>query len=171
MGGGGSKSKPEYTNAPVNPYKIAKEDFANYDKNDNKYITIDKILSVWIYIYFLLYYFNLIKYNPIILVLLALFFQIFIIIVLLYYSIYNKILVYIFIILFIKLLMLYGLYYKKKLYITIADMVFTIIFIIVYLVYISLFNETPYNIYKDLLDGYIDDTKGRKTSIRYYLNN
>jgi hypothetical protein len=66
--------------------------------------------------------------------------------------------------------MLYGIYYKKKLYITVVDMVFTIIFIAVYLIYISLFNETPYNIYKDLLNGYIDDNKGRKTDFRHYLN-
>lgn len=80
MGGGGSKSKEEYIVKPVNPYNIGNEDgikdndninegFTNYQINDNKYITIDKLLC----------YFNIAKYNPIVIILLVLFIIIFIV--------------------------------------------------------------------------------------------
>jgi len=169
MGGGGSKSKKEDINNPINPYKIAKEEFFNYKTNDNIYISNDKILSIWIIIYFLLYYLNITKYNPIILILLAVLFQIILIFIIFYYNKYNNINFNI-IVLFIKLLMIYGLYYIKKINITAIDILFTILFIFTYLIYISLYNENIYDIYIDIINNNIDENKGRTIGVRYYLN-
>lgn len=168
MGGGGSKSKPEKLPNLKNPYIISKEEFSNYEYD--KHISSDKLLSVWTIIYFLLYYFNIVKYNPIILILLAVLFQIFLIFILLYYHIYNSNFTYNTIILFIKLLMIYSFYYMKKPNITVIDVVFTILFIFIYLIYISLYNDNIYDIYMDIIKNNIDKNKGRITSVRYYVN-
>jgi hypothetical protein len=52
---------------------------------------------------------------------------------------------------------------------TVNDIIFSIIFIGIYYVYITINDESFYSIYKDLLDGYIDEKNGRSTSIRYFL--
>jgi hypothetical protein len=50
MGGGGSKSKPEYKVQPVNPYKV--ERFVNY--NDNSFLNRNK--NIFIGIIFIFFY-------------------------------------------------------------------------------------------------------------------
>ena len=135
-------------------------------------ISSDKILSLWIYFYCILYYFNVVSYNPIILIAISMFFQIFSIIYVIYYSNFSietiKIISFIIVALFFKLFIVYLLYEKILINITSIDAIFTITFFIVYYIYITLLNETLYSIYFDLLNHYIDSKDGRISSLHYY---
>jgi len=66
MGGGGSKSKPEYVIKPINPYVNSKEAFTDYYDlninnnffNNNKYILLYILFIILYAINFIVIYYN-----------------------------------------------------------------------------------------------------------------
>lgn len=112
-------------------------------------IPTKNILSFWIIVYFILYCCELVPFNPLLLVILCIFFQL--ITIFCYYIFNNKLdskLCYLIIILIIKIICLYFIYNIK---ITCDDVCFSIIFILVYNLYISYSDENIFYIYFDLL--------------------
>lgn len=107
----------------------------------------DVIFSYWIFTWFILYYLNIVKYNPLFFLILALFSNLFIIIHFLYHKNYHKGLLFILVIFFIKILPIF-LIRKHK--ITKEDIYFSIILFELYLVYIHcIYDYNFYNLYNE----------------------
>ena len=134
----------------------------------NGLISPDKLISVWILVYFILYKLKLVKYNPIILFYIGLLFVIFgCFYVLIYGKITNRVLLFIFVNLFIKVIPII-LIYKDK--IQSSDMVFTCIYIIVYMLYLAIVKDNAIDLYRDIIINLVDDKKGRQVDIFKYMN-
>jgi len=111
---------------------------------------LDKLLSFWIILYSICYLQKIFPYNPIILLYISLSSVIMLLYVLLNYE--NDILIYIIILnLMIKVPFIILIYRKK---INMIDIIFTIIFISIYIIYIKLINEDVFTIYKELIFKY-----------------
>ena len=134
----------------------------------NVLISTDRLLTFWMIVYFILYKLKLVKYNPIILFYIGLLFVIVsFIYVLIYGKITNRVLLFIFVNLFIKVIPII-LIYKDK--IQSSDMVFTCIFIIVYMLYLSIVKDNAIDLYRDIIINLVDDKKGRQVDIFKYMN-
>ena len=134
----------------------------------NGLISPDKLLSVWIIVYFILYKLKLVKYNPIILFYTAL---IFVIIGSFYILIYGKIskrfLMFVILNILIKVIPIIILYKDK---IQSRDISFTFIFLIVYILYLTIRNEDVINLYRDIIINIIDNKTGREIYLIKYMN-
>lgn len=129
-------------------------------------ISFDKLLSVWIIFYFILFVLNVVEYNPLILIIISIIFQVISILYILYFkkNVIN-ILVFLIVILMFKISMFIYIFLTKLLKITNNDIVFTILFIIIYILYITIQNESLYSIYNDLLLNYVNEKEGRTTNL------
>jgi len=119
---------------------------------------LTSVYSYWIFIWFIIYYFNIISiYNPIFILIVAYiitFLQVFYLYF--YNTTINNILHFIKINICIKFIPIMLLILRKDYIISIADIIFSIFITIIYTGYSFLIlNKNPINIYKKLLDAYI----------------
>jgi len=135
---------------------------------DDRVITIDRFLSIWIFVYTILYFIRIFPYNPIILISIALIFfgySLFIIIprlnersLLTYYIAINTI---------GKIIPLLFIINRE---ITTADIVFTLSFILSYVAYMFILKEDIVFVYKDYIEFIIDRDKAREGAIYHEFN-
>ena len=134
----------------------------------NGLISPDKLISVWILVYFILYKLKLVKYNPIILFYIGLIFVIFgSFYVLIYGKMSKRFLMFIILNTLIKVSPIIILYKDK---IQSRDVSFTLIFLIVYILYLTIRKEDVVNLYKDIVMNVIDVNKGRQGYATKFMN-
>lgn len=125
-----------------------------------------EIISFWFVIWFLLYYFDIIKYNPLIFLIIAYVINIVETIYLYMMTSINKYNLNKFIIInvIIKFIPIILLINKSGFLINNQDILFGIYLINIYLILLIIFNKNPFKTYEKLMDGYINNTNF-KTSI------
>jgi len=121
-------------------------------------INIDLILSYWIFLWFLLFCFGLIKYNPFLLLCLGLLFSFYEI----YYLISKKaskynIIKFTFINIILKSIPVIILFLMNKNKCNMNDLLFSIVFVSIYLLYLHFNNTNIIEIYNRILYGLIYD--------------
>ena len=130
-------------------------------------ITPDRFLSIWIFIYTIAYFLKIVPYNPVILISIALtffVFSLFIIVprlnersLLTYYVTINTL---------GKVLPLLIL---MNTVITVSDIVFTVYFILTYVVYMLIFKDDIVCVYIDYVEFIIDRDRAREGAIYHYI--
>lgn len=98
----------------------------------------DKKISYWIFIWFLIYYFNFTSYNPFSLLVLAFIFNLCNMFYMHAKKMYDKLFVYSIVNICIKFIPILLLIYENRAYLDVKSLNFTIIFVIVYLLYMRL---------------------------------
>jgi len=125
-------------------------------------IRADKFFSIWIFIYTIAYIFKIVPYNPIILIYIALTFFAFSLFIIIYYLNENSLLFYYIMINTIaKIIPLFIIINNK---ITYNDMIFTVYFILLYVIYMQIIKEDIICVYRDYIEFIIDKDKGRESS-------
>lgn len=130
-------------------------------------ITPDRFLSIWIFLYTIAYFLKIVPYNPVILISIALtffVFSLFIIVprlnersLLTYYIVINTL---------GKVLPLLILMNTT---ITVSDIVFTVYFILTYVVYMLIFKDDIVCVYIDYVEFIIDRDRAREGAIYHYI--
>lgn len=118
-----------------------------------------EIFSYWIFIWFLLYYFGIIKYNPILILIIGYiitFFE-FIYLIIKKISYYNGIKFFIInvIIKLIPIILIFRMN-KYKLEINIRDIYVSIYLIFTYIIIMIIFNKNPLDYYKRMITTYLE---------------
>jgi hypothetical protein len=125
-------------------------------------IRADKFFSIWIFIYTIAYIFKITPYNPIILISIALTFFVFSLFIIIYYLNENSLLFYYIMINTIaKIIPLFIIINNK---ITNNDIIFTVYFILLYVIYMQIIKEDIICVYRDYIEFIIDKDKGRESS-------
>lgn len=133
----------------------------------NELIPVDRLLSAWIFIYAVLYIFKLVPFNPIILLYIAYGFVLYSsFFILAYGTDINRYYFYIALNTFFKVIPIIIVQNDK---ITSNDIIFTGVFIMVYIIYMALIREDIVCLYRDLVLYVIDKNKGRETSIARFV--
>ena len=133
----------------------------------NELIPVDRLLSAWIFIYAVLYIFKLVPFNPIILLYIAYGFVLYSsFFILAYGTDINRYYFYIALNTFFKVIPIIIVQNDK---ITSNDIIFTGVFIMVYVIYMALVSEDIVCLYRDLVLYVIDKNKGRETSIARFV--
>lgn len=135
---------------------------------EKKYIPALYFLSVWIVLYSYLYIAKIFPYNPIILLCIAIGFYIINIGNIIYNYNENTLLVYYIIINSLLKLPLLLMVYRDK--INYNDIIFSVIFIIIYVIFMILINEDIICIYKNYTDFIINKNNGIMGELYYYIN-
>ena len=114
-----------------------------------------EIFSYWIYIWFILYYFNLTIYNPLILLIIACIFTYIELLILIFQniSLYNGIKFFI-VNTLIKIIPILLIINNKT---SIEDIYISIYLIIIYLLTMHIFNISAYDYYKRMIDTFLND--------------
>jgi hypothetical protein len=126
-----------------------------------------EIFSYWIFIWFVLYFFNIIpqKYNPLFILIFGYVLTLGELIYMLFHKIsyYNfmKFLIINVIIKFIPILLI--LIFKKPIQINKEDIYISLYLILIYIFVMSLMNKNPYNYYKMMIHTYINDDNKYKS--------
>ena len=138
------------------------------NKMGERVITVDRFLSIWIFLYIIAYFLGIFPYNPIILISIALTFfilSLFIIIprlnersLLTYYITINT---------FGKIIPLLFIINRK---ITIGDILFTFSFIIIYIIYMLIVKDDIVSVYRDYIEFIINRDKAREGAIYHEIN-
>jgi hypothetical protein len=131
-------------------------------------ITIDRFLSVWIFLYTLAYLSGIVPYNPVILISIALTFfviSLFIIVprlnersLLTYYITINTL---------GKIIPLLFIINRK---ITVSDIIFTVYFVLIYVVYMIIVKDDVVCVYTDYVEFIINRDRARKGAIYHEIN-
>jgi len=135
-----------------------------------KDITLDKFLSFWIILYSIGYVLKIFPYNPIILLALAILVFVIKVLIVLYYYNKNSSLLYYFIINFFSKVPLFIIIYYDDINLTHEDIIFTILMILVYIIYMKTIKEDILCIYRDFLYFIIDKEEGREGPLYKYYN-
>lgn len=135
---------------------------------EKKYIPALYFLSVWIVLYSYLYIAKIFPYNPIILLCIATGFYIINIGNIAYNYNENTLLVYYIIINSLLKLPPLLMVYRDK--INYNDIIFTIIFIIIYVIFMTLIEEDIICIYKNYTDFIINKNNGIMGELYYHIN-
>jgi hypothetical protein len=135
---------------------------------DDRVITVDRFLSIWIFLYTIVYLLGIAPFNPVILISIALTFfviSLFIIVprlnersLLTYYITINTL---------GKIIPLMFIINRK---ITTSDIVFTVSFILIYVAYMLILNEDIVCVYTDYVEFIIDRDKAREGAIYHEIN-
>ena len=125
-------------------------------------IRADKFFSIWIFIYTIAYIFKITPYNPIILICIALTFFVFSLFIIIY-NLNEKSLLFYYIMIntIAKIIPLFIIIDNK---ITNDDIIFTIYFILLYVIYMQIIKEDIICVYRDYIEFIIDKDKGRESS-------
>ena len=125
-------------------------------------ITPDKFISIWIFIYTIAYIFKITPYNPIILICFALTFFIITLLIIIY-KLNEKSLLFYYIMIntIAKIIPLFIIINNK---ITNNDIIFTVYFILLYVIYMQIIKEDIICMYSDYIEFIIDKDKGRESS-------
>ena len=132
-----------------------------------KVLTIDKFLSVWIFIYTIAYLLKLAPYNPIILISIALIYFIASLFIIIPRLNERSLLEYYITINFIGKVIPIILIINNK--ITYDDIVFTLYFILTYIIYMHIFNEDIICAYRDYVEFIIDRDSCSEGAIYHYM--
>jgi len=135
---------------------------------DKKYIPVLYFLSVWIVLYSYLYIAKIFPYNPIILLCIATGFYIINIGNIAYNYNENTLLVYYIIINSLLKLPPLLMVYRDK--INYNDIIFSVIFIIIYVIFMTLIDEDIICIYKNYTAFIINKNDGIMGELYYYIN-
>lgn len=111
----------------------------------------DKKISYWIFIWFLIYYFNFTSYNPFLLLVLGFIYNLCNIFYMHMKKMYDKIFVYSIVNICIKFIPILLLIYDNRSYIDVKSLNFSVIFVVIYLLYMRLTNTSlikAYSIYE-----------------------
>lgn len=124
-----------------------------------------EIFSYWIFIWFILYYFGLIKYSPLLLLIVGYIFTLLELIYLIIIKISNYNLIKFFIInviiKFIPILLIIKFPIRFYMY----DVYISIYLILIYFIIMSILNKNPYEYYKLMIHTYIYNDNKYKTLI------
>jgi hypothetical protein len=125
-------------------------------------IRADKFFSIWIFIYTIAYIFKITPYNPIILICIALTFFVFSLFIIIY-NLNEKSLLFYYIMIntIAKIIPLFIIINNK---ITNDDIIFSIYFILLYVIYMQIIKEDIICVYRDYIEFIIDKDKGRESS-------
>jgi hypothetical protein len=135
---------------------------------DDRVITIDRFLSIWIFVYTILYFIRIFPYNPIILISIALIFFVFSLFIIIPRLNERSLLTYYIAINTIgKIIPLLFIINRE---ITTADIVFTLSFILSYVAYMFILKEDIVFVYKDYIEFIIDRDKAREGAIYHEFN-
>ena len=131
-------------------------------------IRADKFFSIWIFIYTIAYIFKITPYNPIILISIALTFFVFSLFIIIYYLNEKSLLFYYIMINTIaKIIPLFIIINNK---ITNNDIIFTVYFILLYVIYMQIIKEDIICMYSNYIEFIIDKDKGREGGLyKYYI--
>jgi|LakMenEpi03Aug12_release.lakeMendotaPanAssembly.Ray.scaffolds.fasta_scaffold915203_2 hypothetical protein len=130
-------------------------------------IPVDQLLSAWIFIYAVLYIFRLVPFNPVLLLYIAYAFVIYSsFFILAYGTDINRYFVYVAVNSFFKVIPIMIVQNDK---ITSNDVIFTGVFVLVYVIYMAFLCEDIVCLYRDLVLNVIDKNKGRETSIIRFI--
>lgn len=131
-------------------------------------ITVDRFLSIWIFLYTLAYLSGIVPYNPVILISIALTFfviSLFVIVprlnersLLTYYITINTL---------FKIIPLLFIINRK---ITVSDIIFTVYFVLIYVVYMIIVKDDVVCIYTDYIEFIINRDRAREGAIYHEIN-
>lgn len=119
-----------------------------------KVLTVDKFLSVWIFVYIIAYFLKLVPYNPIILISIALIYFIASLFIIIPRLNERSLLEYYITINVIGKVIPFIIIYNNK--ITYDDIVFSLYFILTYIIYMQLFEEDIICAYREYVEFIID---------------
>lgn len=135
---------------------------------DDRVITVDRFLSIWIFLYTIIYFLGIAPYNPVILISIALTFfviSLFIIVprlnersLLTYYITINTL---------GKIIPLLFIINRK---VTTSDIVFTVSFILIYVAYMLIVKDDIVCVYTDYVEFIIDRDRAREGAIYHEIN-
>jgi len=133
-----------------------------------------EIFSYWIFIWFLLYYFGIIRYNPLFILTVGYILTLGELIYMIFRRIskYNFIKFFIInvIIKFIQILLIL-IKINFSIYINIQDIYISFLLVLIYIFIMSVVNKNPYTYYKMMLETYIkDDNKYKSIFSKIYDN-
>jgi len=124
---------------------------------------LDRFLSIWIFIYTIAYLLKIVPYNPIILISIALIFFIASLFIIVKNLTERSILTYYVLINFIgKIIPLFIIINNK---ITNNDIIFTVYFILIYVVYMLIMNEDIICVYNEYIEFIIDKDNGGESQL------
>ena len=128
---------------------------------------LDMFISIWIFIYTIAYLLKIVPYNPIILISIALIFFIASLFIIVKNLNERSLLIYYLIINFIgKVIPLFIIINDK---ITNNDIIFTVYFILIYVIYMLIMKEDIICVYNDYIEFIIDKDKEREGAIYHYI--
>ena len=138
------------------------------NKAAERVITVDRFLSIWIFLYTLAYLSGIVPYNPVILISIALTFfviSLFVIVprlnersLLTYYITINTL---------FKIFPLLFIINRK---ITVSDIIFTVYFVLIYVVYMIIVKDDVVCIYTDYIEFIINRDRAREGAIYHEIN-
>ena len=124
---------------------------------------LDRFLSIWIFIYTIAYLLKLVPYNPIILISIALIFFILSLFIIIKNFNERSILIYYITINFIgKVIPLFIIINNK---ITNNDIIFTVYFILIYVIYMLIMNDDIICVYNEYIEFIIDKDNGGESQL------
>lgn len=129
----------------------------------NNIISPDRFLSIWIFIYTITYLLGIVPYNPILLIGIAIIFFVCGLVITIYSLNDKSLLLYYFTINFIGKVIPFFIIINNKL--TNNDLVFTIYFILLYVIYMQIINDDIICVYRDYMQFIVDRDKGREGAI------
>jgi hypothetical protein len=132
-----------------------------------KVLTIDKFLSIWIFIYTIAYFLKIVPYNPIILISIALIYFIGSLFIIIPRSNERSLLTYYITINVIGKAIPFILIFNNK--ITYDDIVFTLYFILAYIIYMQLFEEDIICAYREYVEFIIDRDSCSEGALYHYM--
>jgi hypothetical protein len=133
----------------------------------NNIISVDRFLSIWIFIYTIAYILKIVPYNPIFLLGIAIVFFAFGLLITIYNLNDKSLLLYYFVINFIGKIVPFFLIINNKF--TNDDIVFTLYFILLYVIYMQIINDDIVCVYIDYMLFIIDRDKGREGALYNYI--
>jgi hypothetical protein len=134
-------------------------------------ITLDKFLSFWIVLYSFGYVLKVFHYNPIILLGISIIVFAFAVIITLYYHNKNSNLFYYFVINFLGKIPIFIIIYNNNPGITHGDIIFSVLIILIYILYIKAVGDDILCVYRDLFLFIINKEEGREGPLyKYYKN-
>jgi hypothetical protein len=133
----------------------------------NNIISVDRFLSIWIFIYTIAYILKIVPYNPIFLLGIAIVFFAFGLLITIYNLNDKSLLLYYFVINFIGKIVPFFLIINNKF--TNDDIVFTLYFILLYVIYMQIINDDIVCVYIDYMLFIIDRDKGREGALHNFL--
>jgi len=135
---------------------------------DNRVITVDRFLSIWIFIYTIVYLIGIAPYNPVILISIALtFFTISLFIIIPRLNERSLLTYYITINTLGKIIPLLFIINRK---ITTSDIGFTVSFILIYVAYMLIVKDDIVCVYTDYVEFIIDRDRAREGAIYHEIN-
>jgi hypothetical protein len=124
---------------------------------------LDRFLSIWIFIYTIAYLLKLVPYNPIILISIALIFFVSSLFIIIKNLNERSILIYYITINFIgKVIPLFIIINNK---ITNNDIIFTVYFILIYVIYMLIMNDDIICVYNEYIEFIIDKDNGGESQL------